>query len=239
MIRTEIVHGTHQIDAGVQGRQLPPAGMSTAHQRGDPRAKGSVEAPDVCGIDDATSLRCLDQYINHRQRALDHAVFDAADAPAGVTLHHLGDTDVVPRAQAGAPNLAGVQRFAKRVLDSFDVATKAADADQQRAAQGYTPHQRHQACDQRRIALGTEHAAQPHNDPLSLHPHLIGLHLSQITRLAHQLLMLVLAVLPSGQLVTLDGPFIPPKGPNSRLGEHPYASNVITITISSGSLCAR
>jgi len=140
MICTEVVDGTYQIDADLQGGLLLHRSTSTAQQWGQPRAEGSIEAFNTSAVDLLTSLCSVNHRLNNPRGPLDNPENYTRDASTGVALDDLGNVNAIPRTQLGPSAFSGWQRFSKWATDGLNVAQKAIHTEQQGPAQRAGAH---------------------------------------------------------------------------------------------------
>ena len=121
MISAEVIHRSHQIHAVIQRGGLPRQGETTTHQGRDARAEGGIQAFDVGHVDLPSALRLTQQGFDLRGSPLNHAAFDPYNLFARVLFDHLGNGNIIPGTQRGAPGLTGSDRFAKDASNGLDV----------------------------------------------------------------------------------------------------------------------
>jgi hypothetical protein len=226
MVIAEVVDATQDIHTSRQRFSLLGQGARAAGQAIQALSEGGVQSFDKGGVDNAPSLRSLEQVLDHGSRALDNAPVDGqlvGQAP----LDNLNDGHIGPSDETRATRLAlsAGQRRAKGSLKGAHIVRQAIDCQQYRPTQGYPSHLSGQPVNQVLISLranfptqpqaGGDHHCQGHPDTPSLCFDLdfIRLHLLQIKpALTHQMLMhhrtLVARPLPP----TPNRPLVQPKG---------------------------
>ena len=184
------------------------------------RAQGSVQALDVGGVDGRRVLGLAQHGLDLAAGALHNTPQHADDVLLRILLDDLRDQDAVPGPQdrSTAP-LAG-HRLAKDLLNHAHVSPEPIGAEQHGPAERTGTHTLDQLPQQVTIALRTQDAAQPQartdlqgtgypdDATLLFDAQLVQLDLAQLTRLLHQPLMHLLAVLTGAGLPLAHRAFI-------------------------------
>jgi hypothetical protein len=229
MIGAEVVYGTHQIHGVVQRGHLSCQRTPATNQRRDPRAEGGIQSLNVSRVDDAASLRLLQQGIDLSTGSLHDAAGYSHHALAGIVLDKLSDQDAIPWSQARTGGSAGAYGLSENALDGLDVGLASIDAEQKRPTESTGPHLGYQSEHQAPVSVGTDHPSQPqpgidlngHCHPqypaLDLGADLVCLHLPQIAWLLYQMLVNILTLFPAPPLPTQYRALIQTKGHDDRL----------------------
>ena len=117
----KIIDGTDQIHP-LMPRHWPARQRPTSPcQRRETRAERSIEPFDVGGVDDYVTLRTTPERLDARGRACNDAPLHGDNAPLLVAFHDLGDEDMRPWQQPGAPLGSPPLRLAKRLTNRPDI----------------------------------------------------------------------------------------------------------------------
>ncbi len=227
---TEVVGTAHQIHRALHHTRFVGDGPTAPHQHSQALPERAVEPLDVGGVDVLSPAHPSEGCRYRRRTAMCHPPGHLADASLRIPLDHLPDQQPVCQAQAGPPNLAGVNRVAEDPQEGGDVAGQPVDADQDSQARGASAHSFHQRGDQHQVTVRADESAQPqprrhgyrHRHPQlaagQLHPKLVGLHVAQIhPPLLYNGPMHRLAVFPGSLLPVGDGALIEAEGSHDRL----------------------
>ncbi|RLB28667.1 MAG: hypothetical protein DRH11_17015 [Deltaproteobacteria bacterium] len=158
---------------------------------------------------------------------------DANNALGGRLFDHLHDTYSFPCMKRRTSRLPRRNRGAKHLPDAGHIGCKAVDAEEQGTTQCTPAHLLHQTGHQMVISRRTDYPSQPqsgshlkrhrhpHDPPLTLHPKLVGLNLSQVAGTFHQMLMNLLTVLTRTTMPGGHRALIQTKRGNNRLHRTP------------------
>src|SRR6266404_730222 len=216
----KIIDGTDQIHPLMQ-RHWPARQRPTSPcQRRETLAERSIEPFDVGGVDDAVTVRTTPERRDARGRACNDAPLHGDHAPLLVAFHDLGEEDMLPWPQPGAPLGAPPLRLATRLTNRPDIGAQPIGTDQQGTMQRAPTHPRDETTHQRQVPVGahssgeppagTDHPRQGHPDkaPLRLDADRVGLDLPQVPRLLDQRLMDRLPWDPSARQPTRYRPLL-------------------------------
>src|SRR5919197_1369824 len=112
MRRTQGIHRAHQAHPLVQRQGVACQCPAPARQRREAFTAWRVEPLDVCGIDDAVTLRAPSECLAACGRALDKAALGLDDATTLIAFDPVGAQDVAPWTKPRPPTRARVHGIA-------------------------------------------------------------------------------------------------------------------------------